>query len=160
MKNQKIPIGDIRSLLKIWSRFNWEDVESTTIGSLRVCQSISNMEIPEETKLEILQHVIAPNLGLLKMFCENISALFENETAFTTLVADIGKKRIGVVLTENEKRKIFESTNLVGISSKKCRICGCTDLNACEGGCHWVEEDLCSACASQLDIPKGPEFLL
>jgi len=31
-----------------------------------------------------------------------------------------------------------------------CRICGCTDEIACEtpdGPCHWVEPDLCSACA-------------
>ncbi|MCK9435726.1 MAG: hypothetical protein M0Q12_00795 [Synergistaceae bacterium] len=27
-----------------------------------------------------------------------------------------------------------------------CRVCGCTDNHACEGGCYWVEEDLCSAC--------------
>ncbi|RCX07893.1 hypothetical protein DFR58_14713 [Anaerobacterium chartisolvens] len=29
-----------------------------------------------------------------------------------------------------------------------CRICGCTWNNACLGGCSWVKEDLCSACAS------------
>ncbi|MDD4888302.1 MAG: DUF4031 domain-containing protein [Phycisphaerae bacterium] len=28
-----------------------------------------------------------------------------------------------------------------------CRECGCTDDCACEGGCHWVEPDLCSQCA-------------
>lgn len=27
-----------------------------------------------------------------------------------------------------------------------CRGCGCTDAHACEGGCIWVTEDLCSAC--------------
>jgi hypothetical protein len=26
-----------------------------------------------------------------------------------------------------------------------CRICGCTDHRACEGGCWWVEPDLCSS---------------
>lgn len=29
---------------------------------------------------------------------------------------------------------------------RACRICGCTDDQACEGGCYWVEADLCSAC--------------
>lgn len=29
---------------------------------------------------------------------------------------------------------------------KKCRICGCTDNNACTEGCYWVEDDLCSNC--------------
>lgn len=28
-----------------------------------------------------------------------------------------------------------------------CRKCGCWEMEACEGGCWWVEEDLCSACA-------------
>lgn len=32
-----------------------------------------------------------------------------------------------------------------------CRVCGCTDEQACEGGCSWVEDpqllgDLCSSC--------------
>jgi len=31
-----------------------------------------------------------------------------------------------------------------------CRICGCTQNNACFGGCSWVEEDLCSSCKSDM----------
>jgi hypothetical protein len=33
---------------------------------------------------------------------------------------------------------------------RQCRVCHCTDLAACataEGACHWIEADLCSACA-------------
>lgn len=30
-----------------------------------------------------------------------------------------------------------------------CRVCGCTDDRACEGGCWWVEADLCSACVGK-----------
>lgn len=30
-----------------------------------------------------------------------------------------------------------------------CRVCGCTWDNACEGGCYWVEDDLCSKCANE-----------
>jgi hypothetical protein len=33
-----------------------------------------------------------------------------------------------------------------------CRICGCSQFNACEtddGPCGWIEEDLCSACAGE-----------
>ena len=29
----------------------------------------------------------------------------------------------------------------------KCRICGCTAITPCPGGCSWVEPDLCSRCA-------------
>jgi hypothetical protein len=31
-------------------------------------------------------------------------------------------------------------------SVRKCKVCGCTQNNACPGGCYWVEDDLCSAC--------------
>ena len=28
-----------------------------------------------------------------------------------------------------------------------CRVCGCSEFDACEGGCYWVEPGLCSRCA-------------
>lgn len=31
---------------------------------------------------------------------------------------------------------------------RTCRVCGCTDDDACFPPCSWVEVDLCSACAS------------
>lgn len=31
----------------------------------------------------------------------------------------------------------------------RCRVCGCTDDFACEGGCIWAEADLCSRCARE-----------
>lgn len=33
-----------------------------------------------------------------------------------------------------------------------CQICGCTEENACEGGCHWADETrtICSACVEGL----------
>ncbi len=34
-----------------------------------------------------------------------------------------------------------------------CRICGCTQNNACEGACGWAEEDLCTTCAEDLEEP-------
>lgn len=34
-------------------------------------------------------------------------------------------------------------------AEQKCRVCGCTWDNACPGGCHWVEPDLCSQCADK-----------
>lgn len=33
---------------------------------------------------------------------------------------------------------------------EKCKICGCTDERACEGGCYWIAENLCSRCADKL----------
>lgn len=38
---------------------------------------------------------------------------------------------------------------------RRCRVCGCTDTQACAGGCWWVGRDLCSAC--QLAPPARVE---
>lgn len=36
-----------------------------------------------------------------------------------------------------------------------CRGCGCTDEFACDEGCYWIEEDLCSVCSEQLEEDLG-----
>jgi hypothetical protein len=36
---------------------------------------------------------------------------------------------------------------------RTCRRCGCTDEQACPGGCHWVADDLCSACPPTSTTP-------
>lgn len=33
------------------------------------------------------------------------------------------------------------------LDEQRCRVCGCTQNNACPGSCYWVEDDLCSKCA-------------
>jgi len=38
---------------------------------------------------------------------------------------------------------------------RACRVCGCTELKACPGGCCWAAEDLCSACL-QGKAPRDP----
>ena len=37
--------------------------------------------------------------------------------------------------------------DLSPLGIRQCRVCGCTDDHACDGGCDWVETDLCSSCA-------------
>ena len=41
--------------------------------------------------------------------------------------------------------------------SGTCRICGCTDDHACEGGCCWVDADhtVCSSCAGTREDLAG-----
>jgi hypothetical protein len=31
---------------------------------------------------------------------------------------------------------------------RTCRICGCWELEACEGGCAWAEPNLCTTCTT------------
>lgn len=34
----------------------------------------------------------------------------------------------------------------MAFTERHCRICGCTELQACRGGCSWIDKDLCSSC--------------
>jgi len=38
------------------------------------------------------------------------------------------------------------ATELRAQEARRCRVCGCSNAVACEGGCEWVEENLCSKC--------------
>lgn len=42
-------------------------------------------------------------------------------------------------LTEAQEELAF-------LRGPSCRVCGCTEHDACEGGCSWIEGDLCSKC--------------
>ena len=37
----------------------------------------------------------------------------------------------------------------------KCRVCACTDLFACPGGCSWWCAEICSACVETAEISLG-----
>lgn len=34
------------------------------------------------------------------------------------------------------------------VEGRACQVCGCTDVQACRGGCYWVDSGLCSRCVS------------
>lgn len=48
--------------------------------------------------------------------------------------------------THEEAKKKLEQ-----IKNRKCRVCGCTWEHACQGGCYWVEENLCSKCVGFIE---------
>lgn len=33
----------------------------------------------------------------------------------------------------------------------RCRVCGCTEMDACAPSCSWVDADLCSVCQAAVD---------
>ena len=54
---------------------------------------------------------------------------------------------IEAAVEQKKKIKLERLAGLVGDTKVRvCRVCGCTEYRACEGSCHWVEEDLCSNC--------------
>lgn len=56
------------------------------------------------------------------------------------------------LVEQGRAHRLPDDGHLVAGPARACRVCGCTDGRACVGPvgrrCHWVEADLCSACAS------------
>jgi len=59
-----------------------------------------------------------------------------------------------------EPEAIEEATPEVGTPEEnRCRVCGCTNMQACPGGCYWVEDDLCSRCAKPVKVVDPEETM-
>lgn len=69
---------------------------------------------------------------------------------------------IEAVSDERFEDNELEDTDFEEKDEQKCRVCGCTWDNACEGGCYWVEDDLCSKCAEKEanTLPSRPLELI
>ena len=57
-----------------------------------------------------------------------------------------GKHKCGNCGTYHINAAVVDYTEYFEDTEGKCRECGCTDVNACQGGCYWVAENLCSKC--------------
>ncbi len=88
-------------------------------------------------------------LGLkLNQFAEECFACEEIElSAALTLVAEIRTTGGANGLMELVRAMMADIKR-----DQRCRICGCTNHEACPGGCEWVEADLCSRCAEAEDV--------
>jgi hypothetical protein len=49
-----------------------------------------------------------------------------------------------------------DGPDLAALDIRACRVCGCTDDNACADGCAWIdgdeEENLCTRCAVMISV--------
>lgn len=73
-------------------------------------------------------------------------------------IAKVEKQEFSVTVSESpESPESPEETK-----ERKCRVCGCTEENCSQciektgGPCHWVEEDLCSACVESKAEDSNP----
>lgn len=65
--------------------------------------------------------------------------------AVDTLGGILGAGTKWCLLFESGKREWLKPPQTPIVA--RCRQCGCTDADACDDGCWWVEQDLCSSCA-------------
>lgn len=48
---------------------------------------------------------------------------------------------------------------------RRCRVCGCTEFRACidrdtAQPCHWIADDLCSACSDHATLRESQVYML
>lgn len=118
---------------------------------------LMNLQVPEKEKLCMIVNGEGRIIGLKPNL---VGSLLYNDTPTPTgykpVVGDIlimaegfknGEPDI-VGLTNEQIIVVFKAlkSKFNFLKEKKCRVCGCTDIEACPGGCYWVEEDLCSEC--------------
>jgi hypothetical protein len=98
----------------------------------------------------------AAGLGLADLPIRGLSAL--------VIERDV---RPATIIEVDELRCAFQFDTQIlaaigrGTIPRLCSVCGCSELDACwdelTGGCHWVEQGLCSACADDARcLPEGP----
>lgn len=91
----------------------------------------------------------------------DLHGVLDWESNFKNPLIDMGR---GQLFTEEDEEDlcaldqisddIIDRLNTNVPPDRKCRVCGCTPDQACPGGCFWVEEDLCSSCASECEEPQ------
>ena len=113
-----------------------------------------SLEDKNTIQIHSLDHQL---LEKIKDFCENHSDLGAGYNADhmadcrRTLAISCSSNKKGIAAKRELVEKFFPVVEEEPLfDEQKCRVCGCTDNNACEGGCYWVEHDLCSSCA---DVP-------
>jgi primosomal protein N' len=52
-------------------------------------------------------------------------------------------------LYDDEPAAVCQDCSAVIEVGPRCVVCGCSELNACPGGCVWATKTMCSRCAMQ-----------
>lgn len=75
----------------------------------------------------------------------------EDVTVVVSAIAG-GQVRIGIAAPREirvDRSEIRAARRLALSARRQCRVCHCSQEQACPGGCHWVDLDLCSACVDR-----------
>lgn len=75
--------------------------------------------------------------------------LGESASEFDFDAASAESSRVIAALVEGsvlQRGQIPDGIDLAPLGIRQCRQCGCTEDFACDGGCEWAEEKLCSRC--------------
>lgn len=65
-----------------------------------------------------------------------------HDAAFQSLLHLGDSARPGLLVVRDGDGNVVK----LDMSERRCRVCGCTEYKACEGGCCWMGWDVCSRC--------------
>lgn len=102
---------------------------------------------------------------LQKELCKHLRDVENTET-----IKSIAEEMADVEIMLEQMKELFDIEKIVGhfkeqklerlaehtkdIKVRVCRKCGYKDYRACDGGCYWVEEDLCNKCVEPTFIDR------
>lgn len=79
--------------------------------------------------------------------CPTAACVALDECACLNPPAPAAEELTAAEVDERIRKAAAEGSMIVG-TGKKCRVCFCTDEQACSPPCYWMPgEDLCSSCA-------------
>lgn len=90
-------------------------------------------------------------LGKVLCVAEIVACRPMTTTDEQAALCEVTPGRMAWVLRNIRQIKPFDIKGALGLYEVPkvpgvCRMCGCTDYVACDQGCRWVEDDLCSNC--------------
>lgn len=161
MKAIKITTNDEISIVDIQGP-TLKGMQEHVGGSIETVRpyKLSELNVPDARSLLMIVNEEGKCIGLEVNFIA--SDLYDN-TGYDYIVGDVlflaegfvdGEPDI-VSLTEEQvqalHKELLEEYDyyLKHSADRKCRVCGCTEDNACVGGCYWVDTDLCSECVGK-----------
>lgn len=105
--------------------------------------------VKDEIGAMVLELIAAHHLGL-RVYQDDLSDTFERiaNAADTELTRDLY-----AVVIDALPRDAFEASDgrtprIPSLLGGVCRVCGCSQNDACAEGCGWAAEDLCTACVA------------
>lgn len=104
----------------------------------------------DQTTLDLLRIIAvregARSSGLAQQLNLRLGERRENTTSVANRVAVLERRGLVLVAGAPREHWVTPRGRDVAAGGGQCRVCGCTDNDACEDGCSWVEPDLCSSC--------------
>jgi len=121
------------------------------------------MKAPKIADADIPRHLAG---AVINQISENCYSFPRNKAAADWLYEVFGKTvkeiedlwTLSVLAHPLPKAVAAKKPDKAKAADAKCRVCGCSEAKACVDkngkACHWVEADLCSACASNAKKKK------